>query len=88
MDDLRPLAGTQKQIDWADEIRPRKLRQWERELTEYLDQRGRTPEQRSERIDLFERVKKMTYAGWWIESRESHLDEVTPLRSPRDASRD
>lgn len=75
---LPDLTGTQRQLDWAKDIRPRKLRQWETQMTEYLKNPRRTADQKEERVSLFERVQNVTDAGWWIDARDKYLDEVSP----------
>lgn len=88
MNNLPALKGSQRQIEWAEEIRRVKIAQGEafvndfRETTARLantltpgvfDQRKRTLEKM---ITAFEFLKKKDYSSWWIENREEYMSAL------------
>jgi hypothetical protein len=70
------LKGTPAQIDWAEQIR--------RRIMKNLDRQIRSG-QGVQRTSNFQRTKEFmltrTEAGWWIEQRHSAVTAVTKQRS-------
>ena len=81
---FKGLRGSEKQIDWALNIREEKRENW---IWTYINRNYSTPvislSSTLQILDVVEVFKKRTYASWWIEHRYDPLfnSKVCPYRT-------